>query len=223
MALTLLVRKKNYAKTSISGTPSTSPWNLPTKAFGGGSTQGGILEKIICSFKRILYTILGTRCLTYEVLSNTFCLVEQAFNSRPLTPVSADPSDLGALTPNLVLLGNQARSHPSIIGVDECYHRKRFARAQSYANAIWSRWIKEYIPTLNRCSKWQTPAEQQLKTDDLFCVVEETNPRRYYPTARITDFCSDSFLYDTFVFIKRCYEINEIFKETAIKVEHSIQ
>ena len=149
--------------------------------------QGGIWERLVRSFKRVLYTILGTRRLTDEVLSITFCLVEHALNSRPLTPVSADPSDLGALTPNHFLLGNQARSLPSIIGVDEFDHRKRYARAQSYANAIWSRWIKEYVPALNRRSKWQTPAELDLKTGDLVWVVEETNPRGYYPTARITE------------------------------------
>ena len=135
----------------------------------------------------MLYTILGTRRLTDEVLSTTFCLVEHALNSRPLTPMSTDPSDLGALTPNHFLLGNQARSLPSIIGVDGFDHRKRYARAQSYANAIWSRWIKEYVPALNRCSKWQTPAEQHLKTGDLVWVVQETNPRGYYPIARIAE------------------------------------
>ena len=129
--------------------------------------QGGIWERLVRTFKRVLYTIFGTRRLTDEVLSTTFCLVEHAPNSRPLTPVSADPSDLGTLTPNHFLLGNQARSLPSIIGVDEFDHRKRYARAQSYANAIWSRWIKEYVPALNRRSKWQTPAEHHLKTGDL--------------------------------------------------------
>ena len=149
--------------------------------------QDGTWEKLVSSFKRVLYTILGTRRLTDEVLSTTFCLIEHALNSRPLTPVSTDPSDLGALTPNHFLLGNQAHSLPSIIGVDEFDHRKRYARAQSYANAIWSRWIKEYLPALNRRSKWQTPAEQHLKTGDLVWVVEETNPRGYCPTARITE------------------------------------
>ena len=134
---------------------------------------------------RVLYTIFGTRHLTDEVLSPLF--VEHALNSRPLTPVSADPSNLGALTPNHFLHGNQARGLPSIIGIDEFDHRKRYARAQSYANAIWSRWIKEYVPALNRRSKWQTHAEHHLKTGDLVWVVEETNPRGYYPTARITE------------------------------------
>ena len=148
--------------------------------------QGGIWERLVRSFKRVLYAILGTRRLTDEVLHTTFCLVENALNSRPLTPVSADPCDLNALTPNHFLLGEHSTSIPSVVG-NEFDHRKRYARAQSYANVIWSCWIKEYVPTLNRRSKWQTPAEQHLKTGDLVWIVEETNPRGYYPTARIVE------------------------------------
>ena len=149
--------------------------------------QGGIWERLVRHFKRVLYTILGTRRLTDEVLNTTFCLVECALNSRPLTPVSADPSDLGAITPNHFLLGNQATGNPSIVGVDEFDHRKRYARALSYANAIWARWLKEIVPALNRKSKWQTPAEEHLKVGDLVWIVEESNPRGYYPTARFEE------------------------------------
>ena len=65
--------------------------------------------------KSVLYTILGTRRLTDEVLHTTFCLVEIALNSLPLTPVSADPCDLNALTPNHFLLENSA-GIPSVVG-----------------------------------------------------------------------------------------------------------
>ena len=58
--------------------------------------QGGIWERLVRSFKRVLNTILGTRRLTDEVLNTTFCLVEHELKSRPLAPVSADASDLGA-------------------------------------------------------------------------------------------------------------------------------
>ena len=112
--------------------------------------QVGIWEWLVRRFKRILYTIIGTRRLTDEVLNTTFCLVECALNSRPLTPLSANPSDLGAITPNHFLLGNQATGIPSIVGVDEFNHRKRYARAQSYANAIglrstYLRWTVDLI------------------------------------------------------------------------------
>ena len=149
--------------------------------------QGGIWERLVRSFKRVLYTILGTRRLLDEVLHTTFCLVDNALNSRPLTPVSADPCDLNAITPNHFLLGEHSTGIPSVVGNDEFGYRKRYARAQSYANSIWSRWIREYVPTLNRRSKWQTPSEQHLKTSDLVWIVEEINPRGYYPIAWIEE------------------------------------
>ena len=67
--------------------------------------QGGILERLVRSFKRVLYTILVTHRLTDVLLHITFFLVEHALNSRPLTPVSADPCNLNALTPHHFLLG----------------------------------------------------------------------------------------------------------------------
>ena len=82
-------------------------------------------------------------------------------------PVSADASDLGAITPNHFLLDNQANGIPSIIGVDEFDRRKWYSRAQSYANVILARWLKEYVPALNRRAKWHTPAGQHLKAGDL--------------------------------------------------------
>ena len=54
--------------------------------------QGCIWEKLVRSFKRVLYTILGARRLTDEVLNTTFCLVEYALYS--LNAESADPSNL---------------------------------------------------------------------------------------------------------------------------------
>ena len=142
------------------------------------------LGELVRSFRRVLYTILGTRRLTDEVLNSTFCLVEHALNARPLTPVSADPSDLDAIIPDHFLLSNQATGIPSIVGVDEFNHCMQYARAQSYANAIWARWLKEYVPALNRRSKWQMPAGEHLKVGDLVWIVEESNPKGYYSTAR---------------------------------------
>ena len=147
--------------------------------------QGGVWKRLVRSFKRVHYTSPGMRCLTDEVLNTTFCLVDYALNLRPLTPVSTDPSELGATTPNHFLLGNQATGIPSIVGVNEFDHCKRYALVQSYANANWARWLKEYIPALNRRSNWRTPAKLHLMVGEIFWIVEEINPRGYYPSARI--------------------------------------
>ena len=109
---------------------------------------------------------------TNEVLHTTFCLVEQALNLLPLTPVSADPCDLNTITPNDFLSGEYSTQIPSLFGSYEFDHRKHYARAQSYANATWSRWIREYVLTLNRRSNWQTPAEKHLQTGVLVWIAK---------------------------------------------------
>ena len=153
----------------------------------------GVWERLVRSFKHTSYAILGNRCLTDEILTTVFCLVEQSLNARPLVPASADATDLDALTPNHFLLGTAGASLPSHSNCD-FDHRKRYARTQAYSDAIWNRWLKEYVPTLNRRSKWSSQSDRQLKTGDLVWIVEPSSPRGYYPLARVVklNFGSDA-------------------------------
>ena len=155
--------------------------------------HGGVWERLVRSFKHTFYAILGNRRLTDEILTTVFCLVEQSLNARPLVPASADATDLDALTPNHFLLGTAGSSLPSHSNCD-FDHRKRYARAQAYSDAIWNRWLREYVPTLNRRSKWSSQSARQLKTGDLVWIVEPTSPRGYYPLARVVklNFGSDA-------------------------------
>ena len=81
----------------------------------GAPHHCGSWERLVRSVKRVLYDILGSRRVTEEVLGTTLCLVEQALNSRPITPVSTDSRELKALTPNHFLLGQHATSFPSLL------------------------------------------------------------------------------------------------------------
>ena len=146
--------------------------------------HGGVWERLVRSFKNTFYAILGNRRLTDEILSTVFCLVEQSLNDRPLVPASADLADLEALTPNHFLLGAPSSSLPSHFNAD-FDHRKRYARAQAYSEAIWNRWLKEYVPSLNRRTKWSSDSKHDLKTGDLVWIVEDTSPRGHYPLARV--------------------------------------
>ena len=106
-------------------------------------------------------------------------------NSRPITPVTTDSRELEALTPNHFLLGQHATSFPSLLPGEHFDHKKRYVRAQSYANAIWSRWLREYVLSLNKRVKWHTHSDFTLKTGDLVWVIEPDSPRGYYPLDRI--------------------------------------
>ena len=106
-------------------------------------------------------------------------------NARPITSVSASPDGFEVLTPNHFLLGRNGTSFPSLSFQEHFDHRKQYIRAQSYANAIWSRWLRDYVPALNKRSKWHSESDVILKTGDLVWIVDERSPRGHYPLARI--------------------------------------
>ena len=119
--------------------------------------------------------------------------MEQSLKARPLVPASSDATDLDALTPNHFLLGTPGSVLPSHQRA-EIDQRKRYVRAQAYSDIIWSRWLKKYVPSLNKRSKWPSQPERQLKTGDLVWIIEPSSPRGHYPLARVTklNFGSDA-------------------------------
>ena len=120
------------------------------------------------------------RRLTDIYLTTVFCLVEQSVNARRVIPASADSTETDALTPNHFLLGTADSSLTSYFN----YHFnncKRYVRAQPYSDARWNKWLKKYVPTLNRRAKLSTQYSRKLKTGDLDSFLEITSPRGYYP------------------------------------------
>ena len=79
-------------------------WNFNPPA---AQHYGRVFESLVRSCKKAVYEVLGNRSVTEDVLSTPMCLVEQTLNTRPLTPVSSDATNLEAITPNPILLGNK--------------------------------------------------------------------------------------------------------------------
>ena len=147
------------------------------------SHHRGVWERLVRIFKHVFYAILGNNRLTDEILTTTFCLVER-LSALPITPISPEATDVDALTPNHFLLGTASSTLPSHFRI-EIDHRKRYVRAQAYSDAIWNRWLKEYVPNFNRRSKWLQSSDRHLKTGDLVWLVEPTAPRGHYPLGRV--------------------------------------
>ena len=128
-----LVRKRKYLPASRAGMAWLRPflhtkmllWNLTRQAHPI-MDHGGSWKRLVRSVERVLYDILGSRRVTEEVLGRTLCLVEQALNSRPITPISTDSRELKALTPKHFLLGQHATSFPSLLPGEHFDHKKRY-------------------------------------------------------------------------------------------------
>ena len=135
-----------------------------------------------------MYAVLGNRLVTEGVMSTTMRFVEQTLNARPLTPASSDATNLEAITPNDFLLGNKNLNLLYLSGAQQFVdHRKLFRQTQAYADIIWDRFRKEYLPTLNTRKKWQTTTDRSLQQDDLVWLVEDSDKRGYYNLGRITE------------------------------------
>lgn len=82
---------------------------------------GGLWEAAVRSMKRHLRRVACNAYLTYEELNTLLCQMEAVLNSRPLFPISSDPSDDIALTPGHFIIGDAltAVPEPSLLHLPE--------------------------------------------------------------------------------------------------------
>ena len=85
------------------------------------SHMGGVWERMIRTVRKVLNPLLKEQVLDDEGLVTLLCMVESIVNSRPLTPVSDDPCDSSALTPNGILIPGI----PCQLGVGDKFNTSR--------------------------------------------------------------------------------------------------
>ena len=150
--------------------------------------MGGAWERLVRTVKTSMKFILKNLVLTEFQLITFVTEVENIVNSRPLTQISEDPSDLTALTPNHLLKGFN-NIDPLIYGNSlksnaEKIYRKRWKHIQVCLDHFWSRFRKEYIPTLTVRTRW-VGEKKNLNVGEM--VLLETNtPRGQWPLGVIT-------------------------------------
>ena len=59
-------------------------------------------------------------------------------------------------------------------------YRQRWKFIQYLANQFWKRWLKEYLPELQRRSKW-CARQENIKVGDVVLLCEENTPRFLWP------------------------------------------
>ena len=152
------------------------------------SHMGGIWERLIRTIRKTMAALLMTfrQRLTDEVLETLLCEVEAIVNSRPITKVTLDTADPTPLTPNhLLLLKEGPDSPPGSFSKGDMY-RRRWKYVQHLANQFWRRWVRNYLPELQKRQKWLN-SSKNLKKDDLVLICDENTPRGLWPLGIITE------------------------------------
>lgn len=148
--------------------------------------QGGLWESAVKSAKHHLRRTMGDSILTLPELVTLSTQVEAMLNSRPLTLLSHDPSDLSALTPGHFLIGAPLASLPEPDLLLTPQNRlKQWQLVQSLNQRIWRRWHLEYLHTLHQRVKW-IHSSPNLKVGDLVLVHAPSAPLAW-PLARIIE------------------------------------
>ena len=90
-----------------------------------------------------------------EGLHTLMCEIESLINDRPITKNTNQHSDLERLTPNhLLLMKRKPNLPPGVFNKADFYHRRRWRQIQYIANPLWHRWVREYLPLLQKRQKW---------------------------------------------------------------------
>lgn len=149
--------------------------------------QGGLHEAAVRSSKKLLRREIGETILTFEELSTIVTKVEAILNSRPLVPMSEDPSDLEVLTPGHFLIGQPLVALPEPNWKDINMSRlSRYQLIQKMYQNIWSRWHSEYLTSLQIRNKWYDHSDN-LKLDDLVLIKDENSPPLQWRRGRVVE------------------------------------
>ncbi|XP_062714802.1 uncharacterized protein LOC134291289 [Aedes albopictus] len=148
--------------------------------------MGGCWERMVRSVKVAMAAVADhTHHPNDEVLETVVLEAESIVNSRPLTYIPVDDANQEALTPNHFLLyGNQGVVQPrTAFSVEGATLRDSWKLTQYLSDLIWKRWVREYLPTLTRRTKWFQPTKP-LEPGDVVFVVDE-NKRNGWLRGRI--------------------------------------
>ena len=148
--------------------------------------MSGVWERLVKITKKHLKSVSGDGLLNDHELRTLLAEVEFIMNNRPITAVSDDPTDLTALTPNHFLLQRSSQLPPGVFIKEDQFSRRRWRKIQILLNYFWRRWVREYLPNLQRRSKWPS-SKRNLQSGDLVLVADDNVPRNRWPLARVTD------------------------------------
>ncbi|XP_075158197.1 uncharacterized protein LOC142231473 [Haematobia irritans] len=120
---------------------------------------------------------------TFEQFSTLLSRIEGVLNSRPISAMSEDPSDLTALTPGHFLRGSPLLALPEPISPKLSLINK-WTKLKALHHQFALRWKEEYLKTMHKRYKWKSPVPN-LKVNDLVVVIDDLLPPYEWLLGRI--------------------------------------
>lgn len=149
--------------------------------------QGGLWEAAVKSTKHHLKRMLLNNVLTFEAYQTLFAKIGSVLNSRPIVPLSDDPTELNYLTPAHAMIGERIIQplcgNLNDLPLNRVKQQKMLDKIQQ---DFWNIWRKEYIGLMQNRYKWNR-AERNVQVGDLVLLKEDNVPPGVWPVARILE------------------------------------
>jgi len=146
---------------------------------------GGLWEAAVKSAKGHLNRMLMNTRITYEELARAMIEVEAIMNSRPLSPMSSDPSDCEAITPAHFLVGSSLKALPQRdLEVRDISKFNRWRAVRAMQQAFWKKWSHDYLNELQVRSKW-TAERNNVVQNSLVLIHDDNAPPQRWHLGRI--------------------------------------
>ncbi|XP_055633006.1 uncharacterized protein LOC129773424 [Toxorhynchites rutilus septentrionalis] len=106
---------------------------------------GGLWEAAVRSVKTALKKEIGLQQLSYDHFTALLVQITATLNSRPLSPLSDDPTEFEALTPAHFLIGSAMKALPEPNFISKPTNRlDHYQQTQQMFQRYWQRWSKQY-------------------------------------------------------------------------------
>ncbi|XP_075163176.1 uncharacterized protein LOC142235803 [Haematobia irritans] len=146
--------------------------------------MGGLWEAAVKSFKTHFKKLAGAHRFTFEQFSTLLARIEGVLNSRPISAMTEDPSDLTALTPGHFLRGSPLLALPEPISPKLSLNNK-WTKLKALHHQFAIRWKEDYLKAMHKRYKWMSPTPN-LKVDELVVVIDDLLPPYEWLLGRIT-------------------------------------
>lgn len=147
---------------------------------------GGLWEAAVKSAKHLLLKTTSAGSLTYEELETLMIEIEAILNSRPLTPMSNDPTDLTVLTPGHFLIGEPLTSTVDVNARElKASLLTRWNLVSHLKHEFWRRWSREYLNELQHRYKWKERCEN-INPGSIVIIQDDNLPALKWSLGRIT-------------------------------------
>ncbi|XP_028413673.1 uncharacterized protein LOC114536529 [Dendronephthya gigantea] len=138
----------------------------------------GQFERLIGLFKQAFYKTIGNGILTLEELEEVVLDFEIALNNQPLTYLEDDiqlpvitPCSMLSINPNVL---PEVDAHN--LGDSELRKRARFLRRCK--EAMWNRWMKEYVRSLREQHKQRVSGQKSYPKIGKVVMIKDEDKRR---------------------------------------------